>query len=116
MRDRRAGGANEISIVLTTLPDLDSAQELVRTLVEEGTIACGNIVPGLRSIYRWDGEVVNEGEVLVLMKTAPDRVERLFGRVSELHPYSVPEIVQLPVESASGPYGRWVIESTRGSE
>lgn len=116
MPDLGAGEPDGISIVLTTLPDLDSAQELVRALVEEATIACGNIVPGLRSIYRWGGEVVNEGEVLVVMKTAPERVDTLFDRLSELHPYSVPEVVQLPVEWVSGPYSRWVIESTRGSE
>lgn len=110
----KANRDGEVAILLTTLPDQVSAETFVRVLVEEGTIACGNIVPGLSSIYRWEGEVVTEGEVLVVMKTASASVEALFGRVSELHPYRVHELVQLPVEKVSGPYGRWVIESTRG--
>ncbi len=116
MADSEAEGRNVIAIVLTTLPDREAAEGMVRTLVEESAIACGNIVPGVQSIYRWDGEVVDESEVFVVMKTAAGSVERLFERVAELHPYSVPELVQLPVERVSGPYGRWVIESTRGGE
>ena len=111
-----AGGIHPetpLSLVLTTLPDQQTAEALVTTLVEEGHIACGNIVPGVLSIYRWDGDVVREAEVVVLMKTVTANVRRLVERLPELHPYSVPEVVGLSVEAVHRPYGQWVTESTR---
>jgi len=104
-----------MALVITTVPDLQVGESLVRTLVEERLIACGNLVPGLISIYRWEGRVARENEVLVLMKVAARFVDRLFDRITELHPYSVPEVVELSVEKVAESYRRWVIESTEVS-
>ena len=98
---------------MTTLSDSSSAEALVRTLVDERLIACGNVLPGLSSIYRWQDEVAHENEVMVVMKLAAFGVERLFARVAALHPYTVPELVELPIGAVSGPYSRWVVESTK---
>jgi periplasmic divalent cation tolerance protein len=108
--------AGDLTLVLTTVAEPDDGELLVRQLVEERLIACGNLVPGLLSIFRWEEEVSREAEVLVLMKAPASGVGRLFERIGELHPYSVPELLALPVASVSRAYCRWVIESTEVSE
>lgn len=102
----------EISLVLTTVPDAGTGERIVRSLVEERLIACGNLVPGVASIYRWQGEVRNEGEVLVLMKARTAALERLFRRAAELHPYDVPELLSFPVGRGLPAYCGWVVEET----
>jgi periplasmic divalent cation tolerance protein len=104
-----------VSVVLTTVPDAQVGESLVRTLVEEQLIACGNLVPGLVSIYRWEGSVAREPEVLVVMKAGSTGLDPLFERLAGLHPYSVPELIALPVEAVSRAYASWVIESVKGS-
>jgi periplasmic divalent cation tolerance protein len=98
-------------VVLVTLPDEAAAESLVTRLVEERVVACGNIVPGLTSIYRWQGAVERAAEVMVVFKTTGAGAERLIRRVPELHPYDVPEVLVLPVESGHGPYLQWVVEN-----
>lgn len=107
-----ARGTDELVVVLTTTPDMGAAEALVEVLVEERLIACGNLVPGLVSVFRWQGKVSREGEVLILMKTTREGVGRLFERVTALHPYEVPELVALPVEAVSDAYCRWVRRET----
>lgn len=105
------GKGETTRVVLTTAPSVGVAEALVRALVEERLAACGNILPGLTSIYRWRGEVEREEEVLVLLKTEASAVPRLIDRVAELHPYEVPEALVLPVEAGHGPYLAWVREN-----
>lgn len=112
MPDPDRGDHSEVALVMTTINDLESAERLIRTLVEETLIACGNIVPGVVSIYRWEGKVAREDEVIVLLKTATQRVAELVDRLVALHPYSVPEVVNLPAAGVFPPYARWVLEST----
>ncbi|WP_286899612.1 divalent-cation tolerance protein CutA [Thermocrispum sp.] len=95
-----------------TVPDVEVGERLVRTLVEEGVVACGNIVPGLTSIYRWKGAVERDAEALVILKLMEDAVPRLLTRAPELHPYEVPEVLVLPVIAGHGPYLDWLAEST----
>lgn len=95
-------------VVLMTAPNRGVAESLVRRLVEEGVVACGNILPDITSIYRWRGEVEHETEVLVLFKTTPSGTGRLVERVPELHPYEVPEVLVLPLEAGHGPYIQWI--------
>lgn len=106
----RAGTVVESAarVVLVTLPDEAAAEELVGRLVHERVVACGNIVPGLTSIYWWQGQVQRAREVLVIFKTTPAGAERLIRRVPELHPYDVPEVLVLPVEAGHAPYLDWV--------
>jgi periplasmic divalent cation tolerance protein len=83
-----------------------------RTLVEERLAACANVLPGLTSIYRWQEKICRDPEVLVLLKTRRSCFPKLARRVRELHPYSVPEIVALPVALGSPAYLAWVAAST----
>jgi periplasmic divalent cation tolerance protein len=107
-----ADPSDDVIIVITTLGDRNSAEELVRRLIDERLIACGNIIPGLASIYRWEGEVVTEDEVLVVMKTADVRLNDLMARAAEIHPYEVPEMMALRADEVSGAYGGWVMRET----
>ena len=95
-------------VVLTTMPDEDAAGELASHLVEEREIACANIVPGVTSIYRWEGELKRDTEVLLVMKTTSTRAETLQVRIDELHPYDVPEVLVLSVTGGHPPYLAWV--------
>ena len=103
-------------VVLVTAPNAAVAESMVRRLVEEGTVACGNILPGAASIYRWQGEIEHETESLIIFKTTAAGADRLVERVPELHPYDVPEVLVLPVEAGHGPYLDWVTENVSGSE
>lgn len=104
--------AEAARIALVTAPDGEAAERIVSSLVEERLVACGNIVPGLVSIYRWQGAIRRDAEVLIVLKTAQDAVPRLLKRVPQLHPYDVPEVLVLPIEAGHGPYLDWVVQST----
>lgn len=101
-------------VVLTTMPDQGAATALASRLVEERSIACANIVPGVTSIYRWDDEVRQDSEVLVVMKTTAGQADALQSRVEVLHPYDVPEILVLPVVAGHAPYLEWVASEVVG--
>jgi periplasmic divalent cation tolerance protein len=99
-------------LVLTMLPDADAAVGLARTLVAEKLAACCNILPAIRSIYRWKGNVEDANEVLVLIKTRNEHFDRVQARILELHPYEVPEVLSLPVEQGYYPYLEWLARET----
>ncbi len=99
-----------IIVLLSTFPDRVVARNAVRTLVEERLVACGNIVPGVESIYRWQEAVETAEEVMVIFKTTADSAEAAQARLRELHPYKVPEILRLPVDGGWPPYLDWVSE------
>ncbi len=103
----------EAVVVLVTAPTVESAAEMARALVEEGLAACGNVVPGVRSIYRWAGEIHDDPEVVLLLKTERRLVAALKERLPALHPYQVPELLALPVEDGLSPYLAWLAASVR---
>jgi periplasmic divalent cation tolerance protein len=103
----------DIFVLLSTCPDGATAERIARELVGASLIACVNIVPGLRSIYRWNGAVQMDEEVLMILKTPADRLSAARERLVALHPYDVPEVVALPVVDGHHPYLQWVIDSTR---
>lgn len=107
---------SEARVALVTAPDMAVAEQIVRTLVDERLVACGNILPGVVSIFRWEGRIQRDGEVLIVLKTAASRVAALQERVSILHPYDVPEVLVLPVESGHGPYVDWVLRESGAAE
>src|SRR5438445_9773017 len=99
-------------VVLTTLANEADARALVTALVTARLVACGSLLPGARSIYRWEGQVTEEAEVVVLLKTDASKWEALCTAVRERHPYQVPELLALPVERGlerylSGSGARW---------
>lgn len=95
-------------IVLCTCPDAGSAGNLARGLVEGRLAACVNIIPGLTSIYGWQGEVETDSEVLLLIKTRADRLDALETFLRRHHPYELPEIVAVPIEKGSAAYLKWL--------
>lgn len=101
-----------VQVVLVTAPDSEIGARLARTLVEERWVACANLLPQVRSLYRWEGRVEDDPEVLLLLKTRAELVERVAERVRALHPYDVPEVIALPVTAGSAPYLQWVREET----
>lgn len=103
-----------VRTALVTVPDAEVGETLARSLVEEGLAACGNLIPGLVSVYRWEGRVERSEEALLVLKTTAGRIEACMERVVELHPYDVPEFLVLPVEEGFGPYLEWVRDACEG--
>ena len=105
---------DEPILVLCTAPaEGDQAAALASGLVDARLAACVNLVPGLRSFYRWQGEVHDEPEVQLLIKTRRGRFDELERWLSEHHPYDVPEIVALPIERGARAYLDWLVEQTQ---
>jgi len=100
--------SGERVVVLVTAPSADKAAALARALVEEKLAACVNVLGGVRSIYRWEGQVQDEPEALLLIKTRGELFERLRARVVALHEYSCPEIIALPIAQGHAPYLAWL--------
>lgn len=101
----------ETMVVLVTGPEAGALTRIGRRLVEERLAACMNVVGEIRSIYRWEGEVVEEGESLALLKTTRARTDALEARVRELHAYEEPEVLLLRVTGGSASYMDWVAAS-----
>ncbi len=97
-----------VLLVFCTFPDADTAAAVTKTLVEEKLVACGSIIPGVRSIYAWEGKIEDTAEVLVLFKTAGPAYAKLEKRLLKLHPYDTPEIVALEAGAAAKSYAAWV--------
>lgn len=102
----------EYVLVLTTLPADADATAFARTLVEQHLAACVNLLPMVESIYRWDGEVQQDPERQLTIKTSRNRVVALWDRIRELHPYDVPEFIVLEIVDGNDAYLRWIGEST----
>ena len=101
----------EMLVVLTSFASEEDAARVVRALVEERLIACGNILPGARSLYRWQGALADEREALVLMKTRKQDWAALLSRLHELHPYETPECLALRVAAGAPRYMAWLEEA-----
>lgn len=99
-------------VVLITVPSPDVGAKIARALVEERLAACVNLVPGITSTYRWEGEVQVETEALLVVKTGRGLFDALAVRVRSLHPYTVPEIIALPLVAGHQPYLAWIADST----
>jgi len=99
----------EVLAVLCTCPDVATARRLAGDLVEQGLAACVNILPEIRSIYRWDGELQDDQEALMVIKTTRIAYAGTESWLLEHHPYAVPEVLALPVEAGSGDYLDWIL-------
>jgi periplasmic divalent cation tolerance protein len=99
------------TLVLTTLESEKEALAMASTLVEERLAACGTLLRGAKSIYRWKGKIERAGEVALLLKTLPGRLRALERRIRELHPYDVPEVLSWRAEVGNPAYLAWLRES-----
>ena len=100
-------------IVLCTCPDAATASHLARTLVDERLAACVNVVGGIASTYRWNGQVHVDDEALLVIKTMADRFEAMQARLVALHPYEVPEVLAIEPAAGAAPYLAWLERETR---
>ena len=98
-------------LVLITAPNADEAARLAETIVSERLAACVNVVGGVTSIYRWQGEVTRDNETLMIVKTTADRYDELERRIKELHSYTTPEVIALKIERGAADYLHWLSES-----
>jgi periplasmic divalent cation tolerance protein len=98
--------------VFCTVPDPQTAQRIAQAVVHEGLAACVNLLPGVTSVYRWQGELQESVELLLIIKTRRERYEVLEARIKELHPYEVPEIIAHKIEVGLGSYLEWIAQST----
>jgi periplasmic divalent cation tolerance protein len=104
-------------ILLVTVPDRDSGELIARELLERRLAACVNIIPGLTSCFRWKGEIQQDSELLLIIKTHLDLLEgHLIPEIKQLHPYQLPEIIALPIIGGDRGYLDWLIQETRIAE
>ena len=104
--------ADEIVVLITAASDSEAAK-IAQALVEEHLAACANIVPGVRSLFFWDGKTQDERETLLICKSRSALMSKIIQRVRSLHSYSVPEIIALPIIAGSPDYLEWVRETTK---
>lgn len=109
MTDSLDGSA--VRLVVITAPDVETAARLVRGAVEARLAACGNLLPGARSIYRWQGEVHDDAEVVALLKTTAAQLDALRDHLVAAHPYDCPEVIATDVVGGHGAYLDWVREN-----
>jgi len=100
----------EVLVVLCTCPDQATARQLAESLVGGNLAACVNILPEIRSIYRWRGEIQHDSEVMLVVKTSREIYPRLESWLCEHHPYDVPEVLALEVRAGSPDYLQWVLD------
>jgi periplasmic divalent cation tolerance protein len=103
----------DVSVVFVTVSNEEEASKIGRALVEEKLIACANIVSRIRSIYWWKGEICDDQECLLIMKTQSSLFPLLQNRIRQLHGYEVPEIIAFPVAQGLPEYLQWVVQSTK---
>ena len=104
----------EIVMVLSTFPSIEKARQIGTLLVEKQLAACVNLVPGVESIYRWQGKIETSAEVLAIFKTTAARQPELSEALAALHPYEVPEILALELSAISETYAKWVESAIGG--
>lgn len=100
-------------VVLVTVPNRSTATRLAQTLVKEKRAACVNIVPGLESHYIWEGKLERSRELLLIIKSTRRSYAALERRIKALHPYTVPEIIALPIQRGSAAYLKWLSDAVR---
>lgn len=104
----------DVVLAITTVGSTEEAERLVRALLAEHLIACGTLLPAARSFYRWEGEITEEAEVVVLLKTAVAQLDAVGDAFAELHPYDVPELLVFPSHGGLEEYLAWVRQEADG--
>lgn len=101
------------TVILITVPSAESAKTLAHGIIERQLAACVNIIPQVTSVYRWEGKVNEDSEQLLVIKTETKLLKDLAAAVRELHPYTVPELISLPITAGSQAYLNWVTDSVK---
>jgi periplasmic divalent cation tolerance protein len=107
---------NEILLVVSTCPNRETADAIAYALVGERLAACVNILPGAVSVYEWQGSIERDEELVLLIKTRRGRLDEMTERLTQLHPYELPEVVAVPVTSGLSGYLEWVAQCTSGKD
>lgn len=105
---------SEKLVVLMTAGSQEEAERIARALVAEMLVACVNVIPGVTSVYRWQGEVQSDQEWLLVAKSRRDVLDELVRRVHALHSYDLPEVIALPLVGGSDAYLRWIDKEVHG--
>ncbi|GAB63660.1 MAG: divalent-cation tolerance protein CutA [Candidatus Jettenia sp.] len=105
-------GMSKVIIIFSTAKSLEEARRIGNVLVEEGHIACCNIVQPVESIFKWKGKLCAEHEVLMILKTKDDKFDIVEKRIRQIHSYEVPEIIAIPLSHVSKNYLDWVVQET----
>ncbi len=100
----------DVLLVISTFPDAETAERIANELIEAKLAACVNILPAIKSIYRWQGKVENAAETMAFLKTTTARLPDLQAKLRASHPYDVPEIICLPIANGLPEYLQWVRE------
>ncbi len=104
--------ADAAAVVLCTCPDEETAARIAHTLVAEGLAACVNRLAGVVSTYRWQGQIEEDSEQLLVIKTARARLDAIERRIGELHPYELPEVIAVPIDAGSEAYLEWLVNNS----
>ena len=102
----------ELVDITVTAETVDQLADLTRELVVDGVVACGNIIPNVRSIYAWRGEVEDDAEALVVLHTRKALVPQVLDHIIREHPYDTPQVLVLPVSDANPAYRAWLVAET----
>lgn len=116
MKSADSAGEDGAVLVYTTFPDLASAKRIGGELVDRGLAACINILPGMLSIYHWEGVRETSEEVVVIFKTRPQRVDEVIGEVERMHPYDTPAVLTFPASGGSKAYIEWICKMSSASD
>lgn len=100
-------------LILSNVPDKETATRIARELVDSRAAACVNILQGIHSVYRWEGKTEEAAEIPLLVKTTADRYDEIEAMIKRLHPYDVPEIIALSVTDGLPAYLQWLVTETR---
>lgn len=103
--------ADEVLVAFCTFPNAETARDIARELVEQRLVACGNVLPQIQSVYRWEGKVESGEEALAIFKLPAIRYPEFEAKLRSLHPYDVPEIISFAVDQGLPDYLHWVAES-----
>ena len=109
---KTAMAQTDATVVMTTVASEEEAIALIRALLDRRLVACGTMLPGARSLYRWNDRVADEREIVILLKTRVERLDALEAAFSELHPYKVPELLAVPVIAGLSRYLAWISDET----
>jgi len=103
----------DFAIILTTVSTVEEGESIANKLVEKELAACINIIPKINSVYRWEGQIQSESEVLLLIKTTKDLETEVYRDVQNVHPYDTPELITLPITNGSDAYLDWMTAAVR---